>query len=109
MPVFSSLLQAAVVSAQAALCEEFYQAEPGQADLQMQGKWNFSPRFNWCVWNVTCVSLSTHTHSHTHVDVLISHYINELKSHQMATCFGAALTLGCLPRFMISGKLTQVW
>lgn len=26
----------------------------------------------------------------------------------MATCFGAALTLGCLPRFMISGKLTQV-
>eukprot|EP00066_Takifugu_rubripes_P002691 XP_003964773.1 PREDICTED: tubulin-specific chaperone D [Takifugu rubripes] len=68
---------AAVVSALSALCEEFYQVEPGQADPQMQ-------------------------------DVLISHYIDELKSHQMATCFGAALTLGCLPRFMISGKLTQI-
>ncbi|CAG01098.1 unnamed protein product, partial [Tetraodon nigroviridis] len=68
---------AAVMSALAALCEEFYQAEPGQADTQMQ-------------------------------DVLVSHYINELKSHQMATCCGSALALGCLPRFLISGKMKQI-
>lgn len=52
-----------------------------------------------CIWNKVHVS---------HTDVLVSHYINELKSHQMATCCGSALALGCLPRFLISGKLKQV-
>lgn len=43
-PIFFLLrLQAAVISALAALCEEYYQAEPGQADLQMQGKLNIIP------------------------------------------------------------------
>lgn len=41
----SSTLQAAVVSALSALCEEFYQAEPGQADVQMQGECTFIPSF----------------------------------------------------------------
>lgn len=31
-------LQGAVVSALSALCEEYYQSEPGQADSQIQGE-----------------------------------------------------------------------
>ncbi|XP_029293698.1 tubulin-specific chaperone D isoform X2 [Cottoperca gobio] len=67
----------AVVSALSALCEEYYQAEPGRADSQMQ-------------------------------DVLVSHYIEGLKSPQMLTRCGSALALGCLPRFMIHSKLKQI-
>lgn len=43
-PFFLFRLQAAVISALAALCEEYYQAEPGQADLQMQGELNIIPQ-----------------------------------------------------------------
>uniref|UniRef100_A0A3Q3WQ25 Tubulin-specific chaperone D n=1 Tax=Mola mola TaxID=94237 RepID=A0A3Q3WQ25_MOLML len=68
---------AAAVSALSVLCEEYYQAEPGQADSQMQ-------------------------------DVLVSRYIEGLKSQQMFTCCGSALALGCLPRFIIHGKLKQI-
>lgn len=50
-----------------------------------------------------------YSQTHTNIDVLVSHYMNELKSHQMVTCCGSALALGCLPRFMIIGKLKQVW
>uniref|UniRef100_A0A8C4I1L3 Tubulin-specific chaperone D n=1 Tax=Dicentrarchus labrax TaxID=13489 RepID=A0A8C4I1L3_DICLA len=75
--IFLLRLQVAVVSALTALCEEYYQAEPGQADSQMQ-------------------------------DALISQYIEGLKSPQMLTRCGSALALGCLPRFMIQGKLMQV-
>lgn len=46
---------------------------------------------------------------HTHADMLVSQYIQELKSQQMLTCCGAALALGCLPKFMINGKLKQVY
>lgn len=67
----------AVVSALSALCEEYYQAEPGQADSQMQ-------------------------------DVLVSQYVEGLKSPQMLTRCGSALALGCLPRFMIHSKLEQI-
>ncbi|XP_051243941.1 tubulin-specific chaperone D isoform X1 [Dicentrarchus labrax] len=70
-------IMVAVVSALTALCEEYYQAEPGQADSQMQ-------------------------------DALISQYIEGLKSPQMLTRCGSALALGCLPRFMIQGKLMQI-
>ncbi|KAK5913976.1 hypothetical protein CgunFtcFv8_008450 [Champsocephalus gunnari] len=66
-----------LVSALSALCDEFYQAEPGQADLQIQ-------------------------------DVLVSQYIEGLKSPQMLICCGSALALGCLPRFMIHGKVKQI-
>uniref|UniRef100_A0A4W6FZD4 Tubulin-specific chaperone D n=1 Tax=Lates calcarifer TaxID=8187 RepID=A0A4W6FZD4_LATCA len=67
----------AVVSALSALCEEYYQAQAGQADSQMQ-------------------------------NVLVSQYIEGLKSPQMLTRCGSALALGCLPRFMIHSKLKQV-
>ncbi|XP_041812434.1 tubulin-specific chaperone D [Chelmon rostratus] len=70
-------IMVAVVSALSALCEEYYQAEPGTADSQMQ-------------------------------DVLVSQYIEGLKSPQMLTRCGSALALGCLPRFMIHGKLRQI-
>ncbi|XP_054462818.1 tubulin-specific chaperone D [Anoplopoma fimbria] len=66
-----------VVSALSTLCEEYYQAEPGKADSQMQ-------------------------------DVLVSQYIEGLKSHQILTRCGSALALGCLPGFMIHGKLKQI-
>ncbi|XP_070704399.1 tubulin-specific chaperone D [Pempheris klunzingeri] len=69
-------IMVAVVSALSALCEEYYRAETGQADSQMQ-------------------------------DVLVSQYIEGLKSPQMLTRCGSALALGCLPRFMIHSKLTQ--
>uniref|UniRef100_A0A8C2ZPK1 Tubulin-specific chaperone D n=1 Tax=Cyclopterus lumpus TaxID=8103 RepID=A0A8C2ZPK1_CYCLU len=65
------------VSALSTLCEEYYQAELGKADSQMQ-------------------------------DVLVSQYIEGLKSHQMLTRCGSALALGCLPGFMIQSKLKQV-
>ncbi|XP_035036046.2 tubulin-specific chaperone D isoform X2 [Hippoglossus stenolepis] len=42
-------------------------------------------------------------------DVLVSQYIEGLKSPQMLTRCGSALTLGCLPRFMIRGKLKQIF
>lgn len=106
---FSSMLQAAVVSALSALCEEFYGAEPGQADIQMQGEWTFIPSFDEFHFASGMKSVCLYAHTHTHTDVLVSHYINELKSHQMATCCGSALALGCLPRFLISGKMKQVW
>lgn len=35
-----NLLQAAVVSALSALCEEYYQAQPGQADSEIQSETN---------------------------------------------------------------------
>ncbi|XP_060883388.1 tubulin-specific chaperone D [Labrus mixtus] len=41
-------------------------------------------------------------------DVLVSQYIEGLKSPQMLTRCGSALALGCLPRFMIHGKLKQI-
>ncbi|XP_075941982.1 tubulin-specific chaperone D isoform X1 [Anarhichas minor] len=41
-------------------------------------------------------------------DVLVSQYIEGLKSHQMLTRCGSALALGCLPGFMIHGKLKQI-
>uniref|UniRef100_A0A4W6G040 Tubulin-specific chaperone D n=1 Tax=Lates calcarifer TaxID=8187 RepID=A0A4W6G040_LATCA len=67
-----------VVSALSALCEEYYQAQAGQADSQMQ-------------------------------NVLVSQYIEGLKSPQMLTRCGSALALGCLPRFMIHSKLKQIF
>uniref|UniRef100_A0A8C9YCU9 Tubulin-specific chaperone D n=1 Tax=Sander lucioperca TaxID=283035 RepID=A0A8C9YCU9_SANLU len=70
-------LQVAVVSALSALCEEYYQDEPGQANSGMQ-------------------------------DVLVSQYIEGLKSPQMLTRCGSALALGSLPRFMIHSKLNQI-
>lgn len=62
---FSSMLQAAVVSALSALCEEFYQAEPGQADTQMQGEWTLCPpltTFSLHLELIQCVFIYTHTH-----------------------------------------------
>lgn len=44
----------------------------------------------------------------TCVDVLVSQYIEGLKSPQMLTRCGSALALGCLPQFMIHNKLKQV-
>uniref|UniRef100_A0AAQ6A6Z9 Tubulin-specific chaperone D n=1 Tax=Amphiprion ocellaris TaxID=80972 RepID=A0AAQ6A6Z9_AMPOC len=44
----------------------------------------------------------------TCLDVLVSQYIEGLKSAQMLTRCGSALALGCLPRFMIHSKLKQV-
>ncbi|XP_056262068.1 tubulin-specific chaperone D isoform X2 [Pseudoliparis swirei] len=41
-------------------------------------------------------------------DVLVSQYIEGLKSHQMLTRCGSALALGCLPGFMIHSKLEQI-
>ncbi|CAN9505641.1 unnamed protein product [Ophioblennius macclurei] len=41
-------------------------------------------------------------------DVLVSQYIQGLQSDQMLTRCGSALALGCLPRFMIQGKLKQI-
>lgn len=44
----------------------------------------------------------------TYLDVLVSQYINGLKSPQILTRSGSALALGCLPRVMIHSKLKQV-
>ncbi|KAM6904829.1 LOW QUALITY PROTEIN: tubulin-specific chaperone D [Xenentodon cancila] len=41
-------------------------------------------------------------------DVLVSRYVEGLKSPQMLTRSGSALALGCLPRFMIHSKLKQI-
>uniref|UniRef100_A0A3Q1BTK8 Tubulin-specific chaperone D n=1 Tax=Amphiprion ocellaris TaxID=80972 RepID=A0A3Q1BTK8_AMPOC len=71
-------IMVAIVSALSAMCNEYYQAQTGQADSQMQ-------------------------------DVLVSQYIEGLKSAQMLTRCGSALALGCLPRFMIHSKLKQVF
>ncbi|KAF3700092.1 Tubulin-specific chaperone D Beta-tubulin cofactor D Tubulin-folding cofactor D [Channa argus] len=71
-------IMVAVVSALSALCEEYYQAQPGQADVHMQ-------------------------------DVLVSQYIDGLKSPQMLIRCGSALALGSLPQFMIHGKLKQIF
>ncbi|XP_061830382.1 tubulin-specific chaperone D-like [Nerophis lumbriciformis] len=68
---------AAVVCALTALCEEYYQAQTGQADSEKQS-------------------------------VVMTQYIDELKSPQMLTRCGSALALGCLPSFMIHGKLKQI-
>lgn len=70
-------ITAAVVSALSALCEEYYQTEPGQTDTQVQ-------------------------------NVLIAQYIEGLKSPQMFTRCGSALALGCLPKFFIHSKMTQI-
>ncbi|KAM3598938.1 uncharacterized protein V6R79_024426 [Siganus canaliculatus] len=70
-------IMSAVVSALSALSEKYYQAEPGQADSQMQ-------------------------------DLLVSQYTEELESPQILTRCGSALALGCLPTFIIHGKLTQI-
>ncbi|XP_051796853.1 tubulin-specific chaperone D isoform X1 [Acanthochromis polyacanthus] len=71
-------IMVAIVSALSAMCNEYYQAQTGQADSQMQ-------------------------------DVLVSQYIEGLKSAQMLTRCGSALVLGCLPRFMIHSKLKQIF
>uniref|UniRef100_A0A671Z033 Tubulin-specific chaperone D n=1 Tax=Sparus aurata TaxID=8175 RepID=A0A671Z033_SPAAU len=70
-------LFSSVVSALSALCEEYYQADTGQADSDMQ-------------------------------EALVSQYIEGLKSPQMLARCGSALALGCLPTFMIHGKVMQV-
>uniref|UniRef100_A0A671Z025 Tubulin-specific chaperone D n=1 Tax=Sparus aurata TaxID=8175 RepID=A0A671Z025_SPAAU len=70
-------IMAAVVSALSALCEEYYQADTGQADSDMQ-------------------------------EALVSQYIEGLKSPQMLARCGSALALGCLPTFMIHGKVMQI-
>ncbi|XP_077385116.1 tubulin-specific chaperone D isoform X1 [Festucalex cinctus] len=70
-------IMAAVLSALSALCEEYYQDQPNQADSEKQS-------------------------------VLISQYMDELQSPQMLTRCGSALALGCLPGFMIHGKLKQI-
>uniref|UniRef100_A0A671Z020 Tubulin-specific chaperone D n=1 Tax=Sparus aurata TaxID=8175 RepID=A0A671Z020_SPAAU len=76
--LFSSGLKDSImvmVSALSALCEEYYQADTGQADSDMQGELN---------------------------------YIEGLKSPQMLARCGSALALGCLPTFMIHGKVMQI-
>ncbi|XP_077590040.1 tubulin-specific chaperone D isoform X2 [Stigmatopora nigra] len=67
----------AVMLALSALCDEYYQAQPNQADLEKQS-------------------------------ALISQYLANLQSPQMLTRCGSALALGCLPGFMIHGKLKQI-
>uniref|UniRef100_A0A8C5E7Q7 Tubulin-specific chaperone D n=1 Tax=Gouania willdenowi TaxID=441366 RepID=A0A8C5E7Q7_GOUWI len=42
-------------------------------------------------------------------DVLVSRYINGLQSAQLLVRCGSALALGCLPAFMIHGKVEQVY
>uniref|UniRef100_A0A8D3C4N8 Tubulin-specific chaperone D n=1 Tax=Scophthalmus maximus TaxID=52904 RepID=A0A8D3C4N8_SCOMX len=42
-------------------------------------------------------------------DVLVSQYIEGLNSQRMLTRCGSALALGCLPTFMIHGKLKQIF
>uniref|UniRef100_A0A672ZTT7 Tubulin-specific chaperone D n=1 Tax=Sphaeramia orbicularis TaxID=375764 RepID=A0A672ZTT7_9TELE len=72
-------IMTAVVSALSALCEEYYQIQPGQADPQMQGELNIS----------LC-------------------YTEGLNSPQMLTRCGSALALGSLPRFVIHSKMKQI-
>ncbi|KAK2833361.1 hypothetical protein Q5P01_017250 [Channa striata] len=42
-------------------------------------------------------------------DVLVSQYVDGLKSPQMFVRCGSALALGCLPQFMIHSKLKQIF
>lgn len=97
-----------VIPALAALCEEYYQAEPGQADAQMQGEMNVIPHLHLSSLlseskTVKCFYLLC-----THTDVLVSQYAEGLKSREMHTRCCSSLALGCLPRFMIQSKLKQV-
>ncbi|XP_031432213.1 tubulin-specific chaperone D [Clupea harengus] len=70
-------IKEAAVAALAALCNEYYQLEPGVADTHMQ-------------------------------EVLVSQYIEALKSPEVLTRCGCALALGSLPRFIIRTKLQQI-
>lgn len=111
MILFLLRLQAAVVSALSALCEEYYQANTGQADSDMQGELNVilllhllycmsEFHSNLCLVWCVCVCVSA--------EALVSQYIEGLKSPQMLARCGSALALGCLPTFMIHGKVMQV-
>lgn len=95
-----------MVSALSALCEEYYQAEPGQANSQMQGELNIILQF--CSFYHMSKFESNLLSLYAHVDQLVSQYTEGLKSQQMLTRCGSALALGCLPRFMIRSKLKQV-
>lgn len=94
------------MSALSALCEEYYQAEPGLANSQMQGELSiilwFCSLYQMSEFESNLLSL------YAHVDELVSRYTEGLKSQQMLTRCGSALALGCLPKFMIRSKLKQV-
>uniref|UniRef100_A0A8C2ZP25 Tubulin-specific chaperone D n=1 Tax=Cyclopterus lumpus TaxID=8103 RepID=A0A8C2ZP25_CYCLU len=64
----------------------------------------------YCLQVVVVSALSTlcEEYYQAELDVLVSQYIEGLKSHQMLTRCGSALALGCLPGFMIQSKLKQV-
>ena len=99
------------MSALSALCEEFYQDETGQVDSQMQGtsysvcnKCEFKGLHACLVFFLTAVCLFVCTC----LDILVSQYIEGLKSPQMLTRSGSALALGSLPKAMINNNLKQV-
>uniref|UniRef100_A0AAY4BM32 Tubulin-specific chaperone D n=1 Tax=Denticeps clupeoides TaxID=299321 RepID=A0AAY4BM32_9TELE len=72
-------IRGAAVSALATLCEEYYQSQPGVADIQMQGEY-----------------------------FLVNQYTDMLTSTEVLTRASAALALGSLPKFIINNKLQQV-
>lgn len=95
------------MSALSALCEEFYQAEPGQADSQMQGVLEASS-LGAALRRPKRQHFESSAFLSPHADALVSRYVDGLKCPQMLTCRGSALALASLPRFMIRSKLNQV-
>ncbi|KAF2978912.1 hypothetical protein EK904_010599, partial [Melospiza melodia maxima] len=85
-------IKESAVSALAALCNEFYINERGEADPALQGEFNVK---NW-VKEVLAV------------DELVTQYVSELQnSEEMIRC-GFSRALGALPRFLLKGRLQQV-
>ncbi|KAJ7404418.1 hypothetical protein WISP_145684 [Willisornis vidua] len=77
----SSVVQESAVSALAALCNEYYLNEEGEADPALQG--NDS-------------------------DELVTQYVSELQNTEEMVRCGFSRALGALPRFLLKGRLQQV-
>uniref|UniRef100_A0A673JKL5 Tubulin-specific chaperone D n=1 Tax=Sinocyclocheilus rhinocerous TaxID=307959 RepID=A0A673JKL5_9TELE len=103
-------IQDAALSALAALCLQYYQVEPGVADVEMQGTVNAEQALMGAFLGVhillaiNCLFTSICCHT----DQLVSQYLLALESPEVLTRCGCALALGSLPPFMIRGKLQKV-
>uniref|UniRef100_A0A671T435 Tubulin-specific chaperone D n=1 Tax=Sinocyclocheilus anshuiensis TaxID=1608454 RepID=A0A671T435_9TELE len=103
-------IQDAALSALAALCLQYYQVEPGVADVEMQGTGNADQALMGVFLGVhillaiNCLFTSICCHT----DQLVSQYLLALESPEVLMRCGCTLALGSLPPFMIRGKLQKV-
>uniref|UniRef100_A0A671T6A5 Tubulin-specific chaperone D n=1 Tax=Sinocyclocheilus anshuiensis TaxID=1608454 RepID=A0A671T6A5_9TELE len=103
-------IQDAALSALAALCLQYYQVEPGVADVEMQGTGNADQALMGVFLGVhillaiNCLFTSICCHT----DQLVSQYLLALESPEVLMRCGCTLALGSLPPFMIRGKLQKI-